>query len=71
MNINNGTASKFWFVIMPKIRLGMAIRNVGSKRPIVAAIAENNKAMPAKMNPTGYPLRSIKNVKKIYIINSI
>ena len=55
MNTKTGSAISVSLLMMPKMRLGNALRNEGSKIPVIMPIRAKIRATPASVNATGNP----------------
>ena len=62
IKINNGTATKSSFVIVPNIFDGIKAKKSGLKKPKLEAINANNIETPANVKATGKPNNKKTNV---------
>tara|TARA_Y100000739_G_C20444337_1_gene389330 strand:- start:248 stop:481 length:234 start_codon:yes stop_codon:yes gene_type:complete len=63
IKINSGTANKVILFIIPNILIGMLLKIVGSKIPKGIHNKANNIETPARVNATGYPIKSAAHIK--------
>ena len=70
INTNRGTANKFWFTRIPKIRFGIKEIKAESNTPANSPKAANSRDTPARVNATGYPAIKKKQTTKNSISGS-
>ena len=71
MKTNSGTASRVWLFMIPKIRMGIVLNRLGSKKSNAMPRSANKIEVPARVKATGYPSSKVMQIKTIRIIGII